>query len=174
MIHTREEFDKKFNTLPPDVQEAMGSVNTSNTIQSIAQKYNLHIDQMGKLTDEIGAMMLGDTHPQQFVSKIQESLQIELKNAAAIAKDVNEQVFLPIRESLKKIHHVGEVGYVPPAPEKEKPKDILRGIEEPESIPMMVRAVYPPQPKIVPTPASAPAPISIPTLPAVDPYKEQI
>jgi len=66
----------------------------------------LHIDQAGELSGEVGLLMYGITPPQQFISKVQNALNINNDLATKISTDVNERIFRPIRESLKKIHQM--------------------------------------------------------------------
>ena len=133
--------------------------------------------------------MFGTLLPSQFIGKITTNLAITAEQATEIAKAVNEKVFLPIRESLKRIHAVGEAKPREAAP-LEKKREVLQAIEAPESVPMQTR-VYettvetpPPAPPVtvVPTPtpekveAPLPAPIaepsSTPVPPATSPFAE--
>lgn len=87
--------------LPGDVREAVLSAQLGEHIQSIGQKHGLHIDQVGALEDETMLVMLGFFAPETFSDQIATQLQIPAADAAAIAQEVNEQIFLPIRESMK-------------------------------------------------------------------------
>jgi len=141
----------KYRELPEDVREAIFSVDSADIIQSISKKNNLTVDKMSELADEIGLLMLGVTEPKDFISNISRRLGVDKKTAHDITAEVNEKIFSKIRESLKKIHNIKdeedseekEVGMPKPevvkAPEPTKVlnrEDILKEIEEPESIPM--------------------------------------
>jgi hypothetical protein len=108
MAYTDEEFDKVFDTLPEDVKEAMTAVNTINIMMGLKTKYNLHIDQLGELSAEVGTLMLGATHPQEFIGKVETGLRIPRETAKLIATEVNEKIFRPVRESLMQIHKMRE------------------------------------------------------------------
>ena len=124
MEHTTQQLEEKYRSLPEDLKGAMTEIKTAETIHDIGKKYNLHIDQIGDLADEIGLTMLGLTKPDDFVTHTKNRLQIDQNIAEQIGREVNEQIFLPIRESLQKLHEqkeaaggvVGGVETIPAAP----------------------------------------------------------
>lgn len=107
-MQTDEEFDKKFKELPEDVRGAMTSVNTVEILTALRVKYNLHIDQLGELSAEVGMLMIGETHPQEFVGKVEENLHVSREIALQIATEVNEKIFRPVRESLMLLYKMKE------------------------------------------------------------------
>ncbi len=108
--YTEEQIKELFEKLPADVQEATSSVGVANILQKTGEKYRLHVDKIDELFDETTLVMLGPTHPQDYLANLKRRLQIPDDMARDLVADVNEQIFKPIRESLKKIHGVGEVG----------------------------------------------------------------
>ena len=152
-LNTKELFEK----LPQDIKEAMYGVDSSETIQSISKKYNLLIDKMGILSEETGLVMLGLTHPKDFIPKLVLRLGVDQTTAKSIAQDVNEQIFKKVRESLMKIHGLGEA----PTPLKadvgaktEKPEVKVEVKVEPK--PLEIRPVPPAPPAALPV---EPAPL---------------
>lgn len=107
MTH-EEEFDTIYDALPEDVKEAMTAVNTVNILTAMKSKYNLHIDQLGELSGEVGLLMVGAVRPQEFIGKIEASLHIPRETAKQIATEVNEKIFRPVRESLMQIHKMND------------------------------------------------------------------
>ena len=75
MQYTVEQLEAQYQKLPDDVREAMIKVETANVVGNIGRKYNLHIDQIGDLADEIGLTMLGLTKPDEFVSHIKRFIE---------------------------------------------------------------------------------------------------
>lgn len=103
-MYSQKQLRERFSKLPPEIKDAIASVETANVIRSISHKYNLHIDQMGELADETGLLMLGLTKPQDYVDNLFRRLKTTYPKAKDIAKDVNEEIFKPIKESLMKVH----------------------------------------------------------------------
>ena len=136
-------FQELESKLPSDLKTAIYSADSSTAIENISKKYGLHIDQMGKLAEETGLVMLGVTHPKDFISNLAKRLQVDQLTAKSIAQDVNEQIFKKVRESLMKIHGLGET----PAetPKTEKPEVKVEIKVEPK--PLEIRPVPPAQPE---------------------------
>jgi hypothetical protein len=143
MEHNYQTIEERLAKVPPDIRAAITSTDVAEKVQNIARSHNLHIDQMDELFDETGLMMLGLTKTSEFVGNIATRLNVPREKAAEIAGNVNEKIFAPIRESLKKIHGVDGEGSAPAG--------------APSAAPL------PPQ-----TPRAAPAPPS-PTAPAQKP-----
>lgn len=95
-------LQQRMTELPPDIQEAIRSADFTKKLQSIGQKYLLHIDQLGTLENEVLMVMLGFVNPEDLVSNIVSELKVPLVTANLIATDVSQELFLPIRESMKK------------------------------------------------------------------------
>src|SRR3989344_3534997 len=111
---TPDEFRAKYAALPPNLREAYGSVNTSEILEEIGKKHGLHIDDVGGLVNETGYVMLGVTPPGEYIKKLADAIDIPREKAREIAIDVNERVFKPIREALKRVHRIGEYKNAPP------------------------------------------------------------
>ncbi len=163
---TPEEIQKKFDSLPADIKAAVYGVDMLNIIQKLGEKYKLHIDQVGTLEAETADVMIGFSKPEEFVGNLSEALIVDRAQAENIAKEINEQVFIKIRESLKNLHTQQVPSIVPkvvPAPTTTKT------IPAPASTP----AVAAPKPDLVAAEAmlqaktvSAPAP-AVPAQPVV-------
>lgn len=108
MEHTREQLAKIMRNLPEDLKESIASVNDFEIILGIKKKYGLHFDQTGELSDEILLVTIGITPPQEFIRNLQKRLNVPMETAQAIGVEVNEKIFKPVRESLKKIHQMEE------------------------------------------------------------------
>ncbi len=101
---TPQQIKEKYRSLPPDIIEVYSHEDTVTKITEIGQKHYLHVDQIGELADEIGLVMLGINKADNFVNHVADRLSVDQAAANAIAVDVNEQIFLKIRESLQKLH----------------------------------------------------------------------
>ena len=148
-VGTKEALQK----LPDDLRKIILSTETADKIQAIGQKYNLHIDQMGALDEEVHNVLFGVSSPSKLTEQIKNRLGIEQSAADKITYDLNEQIFLKIRESLQALHEtneateaneaIGGVEPIPasPAPPETLPTDlpnrdeIMDGIEHPKDTP---------------------------------------
>lgn len=107
MPYTKAELYEKFENLPDEIQEAFLSVNTYETIKKIVDQHNLHVDQAGQLSQEIGYVMLGVTRPEVFLSQIAEKVGVPMETAGEIVKEINSSIFFPIRTALQGLNNGG-------------------------------------------------------------------
>lgn len=105
---TQNDIKQKFQELPQDLQDAIFSEDIAASIMAIGKKHHLPIDKVGKLSSDTNYIILGINHPRNYISNLQQHLEVNQDEARSIAKEVNEQIFAPIRESLKKMHAVDE------------------------------------------------------------------
>ena len=107
---TAEQIREIYMKLPQDLKEAILGVDSTETMRKIGEKQKLAIDKIGKMVGEAGYVMLGVTHPNEFIANLAERLDVDKEKARAIAQEINEQIFKKVRESLRKIHNMREEG----------------------------------------------------------------
>lgn len=135
---TKNALQDKFRNLPEDLQDAIFSEDISTKVMAIGKKYGLNLDKIEELHTATTSVILGTLHPRNFTMELSKNLGIDDMSAKKIATEVNEQIFLPIRESLKKIHEVSEIKPVSPFEKKledkvfapPKPLDLSKEVEE--------------------------------------------
>jgi hypothetical protein len=98
---TAEEVQKKFDSLPAEVQDIVYSNELTLAIQSAGEKNKLHYDQMGRLEMETRNVLLGFTETNDFTQILTKVLEIEPDKAFAVVQDLNELLFNKIRDALK-------------------------------------------------------------------------
>lgn len=125
--YTDEQALEEYKNLPEDLKKAIFSVEMTEAVKRIGGKYQLHIDKIGALGNETGMVMLGVTHPKDFIPNLSQRLGVDKETARKIAEEVNAQIFAKVRDSLKKIHGVGTMPTQPPK------EEILKEIEREES-----------------------------------------
>jgi hypothetical protein len=103
MPYTEEQLLETYQKLPTDIQLAIADAETEKKITAIGYRHNLHVDKIGDLADETGLVMLGLKHPKQFVSSLAERLGLALNEAETIAQEVNTEVLMTIRDTIKKM-----------------------------------------------------------------------
>ena len=108
MDYTRKQIDEMFEELPNDIQNVLYSDETIVFLKQTEKKYRLEREQTRGLSAEIGMLMLGISSPQHFISNIQKRMGISEETAKAIASEVNEKIFRPIKGSLKTLHSLNK------------------------------------------------------------------
>lgn len=97
------EFEQKYSHLPNDIQQALSSLETERALETIAKKYNLHIDQIGAFYDVVEKVLTGEIKPINFTSEIIRISGIDETTARGITQDANEGIFKPLQESIRQL-----------------------------------------------------------------------
>ena len=105
---TPQQIREIYIKLPQDLKDAILGVDSTEIMRKIGEKHKLAIDKIGKMVGEAGYVMLGVTHPNEFITNLAERLEVDKEKARAIAQEINEQIFKKVRESLRKIHNLRE------------------------------------------------------------------
>src|SRR3990167_6379620 len=105
---TEEQIAQMYDNLPEDLKDAIFGLEMNEIVERIGRENQLNIEQIGDLANETGMVMLGVTHPNEFIGNLTERLEVDKEKARAIAGGINEQVFKKVRESLRKIHNMRE------------------------------------------------------------------
>lgn len=129
----------RFEELPELVQHAIRSADFDQKMQVVVQKHKLHIDQAGALGDETLMVMMGFSAPAEFADNIEHQLHLSKEQSEALAQDVSNSLFVPIREAMQE--------YI-------ENKSLLESLKQ-DSQPAAVTGA--------PMPAAAPAPVPQPT-----------
>ncbi len=108
MPYTRAQLDEMFEKLPNEIQGVLDSNETISFLKQIEKKYDLPLEKVQELSAEIGMLLLGASSPQRFIPNIKESMKISEETAKAIASEVNEKIFRPVKESLKQLHSLSK------------------------------------------------------------------
>ena len=143
MIHkpSQEQLAERFQRIPMELRKAISSAANADALFEIGKKHGLLMDKTGELAAETGLLMLGVTHPDEFVGNLAERLQVDRPAASKIADDINREIFAPVREHLRAQFGIASAasGEVMPPPmqpkqepdmnreEKEKLDSRLRG-----------------------------------------------
>lgn len=98
---TAQMIKERFDALPKMIQEVILSTNYEETLLEIGKKYNLNVEQLGILERETTLVMMGLTPTKDFETELTRELNVDKIKGFQIVKDINEKVFLKIRELLK-------------------------------------------------------------------------
>lgn len=96
--------------LPQDLQTAFESEDTTNSLWDITKvKYNLADGDISKVSRIIGLIFLGELPIKGFIAELKNKLNVDIAKAQAIAQDINQAIFQPVRVSLMQVHGISEV-----------------------------------------------------------------
>jgi wyosine [tRNA(Phe)-imidazoG37] synthetase (radical SAM superfamily) len=150
---------EKIMEMPQQLRDAYFSENTTNKIMLVAKNHDLHIDQTGELSDEVGLVFLGVTPVSDFVKNIRERLKINNELAEKIVAELNTEIFEPARTLMKQ----GNANKLDTkAPHLDKPSIFERKLSEPVNL----------KPEATATAPTTPAPEE--PIKKIDPYHEPI
>ncbi len=99
--YNAQEIQDAFDKLPEQLKATISSPEIQDSIEVLSEKYNLHIDQIGELVDEIGLVLLNLHSSADFVTNVSQRLGISSKITLALSQDINKVIFDPIRNLLK-------------------------------------------------------------------------
>lgn len=140
-------------TLPPPIRRYLGRGGYSQVAKTLMSKYNLHIDQGTILEREIMLLLMGIENPNEFTQALAEEARLDKAAIDGIVGDINEQIFMPLREEMRKGGGDTQAQKPPPPP---KPKPIA---------PPPSYQPPPPQPRPAPPPPPPSAPLGRSDLP---------
>lgn len=135
-----QDYDKDFKdyieTLPPEIKQAIYSIDYPKKLQEIVKNNKLLIDQAGKLEAETTLVMAGVEPMDKYVKNLINNVGLSSIQASVIAHDVNETIFKSIRDSLKKINDqiVEEEKIIAEHENNSTQESVQAGIEQPENI----------------------------------------
>mgnify|MGYP001615343682 FL=1 len=88
------------NKAPLPVQDTLSSTATITTISNLGNKFQLHIDQLGLLAELNVQMLLGLVGPEEFIKELI-TAGIPDANAKQIIAEINQKIFVPLREQIR-------------------------------------------------------------------------
>jgi len=112
--------------LPEDVRRLFFDEKSADQMNQIAKKNNLDVAQLRQASYISGMVLLGETNIVDFVKTLKEKCGLGTEQARQLAREINSAVFLPIKESLKKIHRVSDWPREEEAGKNTQPEDNQR------------------------------------------------
>ncbi len=90
-------------TIPKEILEAIKSSSVYSKLESIGARYNLLLDQIGQLEVDTRMVLIGKLPSVKFIDTVARDLEIDKEISEKIVKDINEEIFMPLRESIRKV-----------------------------------------------------------------------
>lgn len=110
MEYTKEQLKEKFKKLPKDIQQELLSEDLGLIIQLIGQNLKIPPEQALDVEYAVVSVLMGTSHPKDFIRDIQERIAVSPDKARVIAEEINEAIFQPLKESLKIVHNIKDEG----------------------------------------------------------------
>lgn len=102
------ELNADFSVLPDKLKIHFASLKTVEKIIEIGEKYQLSEKSTIQLSYIIAMVLLGKLNIVNFVKILQKRYNLETEPARQLAREINREIFLPVKEDLKQIHNVSE------------------------------------------------------------------
>ena len=97
-----ESIKQVMQTLPPVIREYVVQEKYTPVAKGLMMKYDLHIDQGTVLEREIMLLLMGIESPEEFNQALIEEAHLNQQMVGNIVRDVNDQIFTPLREEERK------------------------------------------------------------------------
>ena len=125
--YTKEQFWKLYEKLPEELQEAIFSVKTADSIYDICQKNE--IDEVSKVAKLVGQVLVGLLPPGELQQTLTKELDLKPETAKNVFREISRFIFYPIEEGLSNIYRIEIIpSKKVSSPEKPTPKkpDVYR------------------------------------------------
>lgn len=97
-----ESLRQVIQTLPPVIRSYLMGGKGTKIAQNLMAKYSLRIDQAGVLEREIMMLLMGVESPDDFTQALATEARLDQKTVNSIVQDVNAQIFVPLREEMRR------------------------------------------------------------------------
>lgn len=142
--------------LPPVIRAYVTGGKYTDVSRRLMSKYGLRVDQAGVLERELALILMGVDTPDEFTEALAKEAALDQKVIADIVRDVNDQIFIPLREAEDEERRRSIAPVFTPAPAP-TPAPVEKFVEEkPKEV---IRLVVP----SLPTPPPAPLDKTLPT-----------
>ncbi|MDO8658983.1 MAG: hypothetical protein Q7K54_00105 [Candidatus Parcubacteria bacterium] len=122
---TTKLIKERFDALPDSIKEVILSSHYEESLIEIGKQYNLNVEQLGIVERETTLTMMGLTPTKDFEGELARELSIDRTKVSQVVKDINEKIFLKIRELLKLMNTpAGEEPSVEENSPLESPKNV--------------------------------------------------
>ena len=120
----KEQLWKLFKKLPTELQDAIFSEKTTDTIGDVCERNKVPGNKMTDVAEYIGKVLMGLLPPGEFEKALVKEIKLRPEVAKGVAFAINRFIFFPEKEALSKVY---EIEIVPPS----RPKEAV-GLEEKE------------------------------------------
>lgn len=97
---TQEQAINAYRNAPEAIRAVFNSEETAGIVPHLQKRLGLHIDSAGILAKEIGYLLLGITDPNKFIVRLKNN-NFSDQTIDAIVTEINQKIFIPLREKMK-------------------------------------------------------------------------
>ncbi len=104
--HSPQKIEEHYGKLPEILKDAMYSPDVASKMVAMGKKFGLSIEKIGLMAEQTGYVVLGLVRPEEFIQALANALGESADKTSEIAKEINSQIFYPLREALKSAHQI--------------------------------------------------------------------
>lgn len=93
-----------YSKMPEEVKDIFSGVETGEKLARIGKDHGLNVEQVSKMTELVGLVLLGINRAQDLVQNIASELNLSTPTAGKIASEINNNLFVRIRDVLQQVH----------------------------------------------------------------------
>ncbi len=97
-----DQLKERFLQLPQPLRKAIISADVEDRLRKLSESHKLHLDLWQKLENEVMLALLGFQPVEKLEENIKNEVGVPAETASALAEDIAEKIFLPIREELER------------------------------------------------------------------------
>ncbi len=101
---TQDQIFERLETLPDEIFDLIFSPKSSQINKKIFEKNHLPEDKREIALELMGLILMGFLHPEDFVDEFQKESLLPLEYCKSFFNDINNQIFEPVKDILKKIY----------------------------------------------------------------------
>ncbi len=165
---SKEAFNSAFNSAPRPVRSFIVDGKLDVAVADIVRIRQLHVDAAGILEKCASQMLVGVMNPAQVLGELVLA-GVDAETAKKILEDLNQQIFIPVRDKVRHFTETGEDLISPPDVDEESAPAPAPEIA-PQATPIQQQApTVAPQPVFTPVPEAQPAQYAYPPAPVAVP-----
>lgn len=123
---TPDQLSKILEKLPEDLKEAFFSIESTEKMSEICEKYEIPAEKIPFVVNYVGQVLLGILSPEELEAPLEKEVGLQKEVARSASQQIYRYIFFPVKESLSALS--GSI-QVPPSPERKEK------IEEGPSLP---------------------------------------
>ena len=124
-----KDFIKRYEMMPEQLQGVFDSAETADIISQVATMSNLSGEQLEVVTCLTGDVLVGFVNYNDFTKRLTEEFKFNAIVAQDIFKEIDRQIFLPVRDLLKQVYK--PEGVEDKKVEKQGTADLLQKLGQP-------------------------------------------